>query len=85
MNKCTVCDETTLGHRCRGCGNVQCESYIFPKSIKNTDIKWFDTKFETLGEDKLHERPNTQSVDERTQSSHTSEDEPQRCRVLSSY
>ncbi len=82
MNKCTVCEKTTLGHRCRGCGNMHCESHILPENhdcvslyIETTDGKWFNTEFETLGEDKHREQPETKSVDEINASS-TEVDEP---------
>ena len=82
MNKCTVCDETTLGHRCRDCGKIHCESHMLPENhdcvalyVDTTDGKWFNTKFETLGEDKHRERPATKSVDEINAAS-TESDEP---------
>ncbi len=82
MNKCTVCDETTLGHRCRGCGKIHCESHILPENhdcvalyVDTTDGKWFNTQFETLGEDKRRERPETKSIAEINASS-TEDDEP---------
>ncbi|ATW88209.1 Cellobiohydrolase A (1,4-beta-cellobiosidase A) [Halohasta litchfieldiae] len=82
MNKCTVCDETTLGHRCRGCGEIHCESHILPENhdcvslyVDTTDGKWFNTQFETLGEDTHREQPETKSVAEINASS-TEDDEP---------
>ena len=82
MNKCTVCEKTTIGHRCRGCGNIHCESHILPENhdcvslyVDTTDGKWFNTQFETLGEDKHRERPETKSVAEINASS-TEDDEP---------
>ncbi|MFD1643565.1 hypothetical protein [Halohasta litorea] len=43
--------------------------------VDTTDGKWFNTKFETLGEDKHRERPATKFVDEINAAS-TESDEP---------
>mgnify|MGYP005851814835 CR=1 FL=1 len=82
MSDCAVCGESSLGHRCRGCGESHCESHMLPENhdcvalyVEGTDGKWFDTKFETLGEDKRRQQSETKSVDE-INSSSSDNDEP---------
>lgn len=82
MSDCAVCGESSLGHHCRGCGESHCESHMLPENhdcvalyFEGTDGKWFDTKFETLGEDKHRQPSETKFVGE-TDSSSSDDDEP---------
>ena len=70
MGNCAVCGESTLGHRCRECGELHCESHILPEnhdcvalSIETSDSQWFNTKFESLGEDKRPNQDDTKPIE----------------------
>ena len=70
MGDCAICGASTLGHRCRGCGEIHCESHILPEnhdcvalSIETSDGQWFNTKFESIDEGKRPNQDDTKPIE----------------------